>query len=243
MAHRLRVVTFNIRHGAPKDSYGGQPDVLAASCAALEADVLALQEVDVGVPRSQKADLAKLVADACGMSYYFAKARKHVYRGQYGNALLVRGAIEDVEVRHLGGDHRHTVHVGSLHLKPFREPRVAILATASVGDATVSIGTGHFAADPAARRAQLTATAERLVARDRPRMLLGDFNITWPQAAEWLAPYGLVLAEEKLRPSNRSGRSGIDHVAVDGLEVTRIERRWLPISDHAAKIVDVTVPG
>jgi endonuclease/exonuclease/phosphatase family metal-dependent hydrolase len=239
---RLRIVTFNVRHGAPKDSYRGLPDALAEACASLDADVLAMQEVDVGLPRSQKADLAKVVADATGMSFFFAKARKHVYRGQYGNALLVRGALSAVEVLPLGGDHRHTVHLGSIELTPFREPRVAILANVSVGGRELSLGTGHLAANPAARHAQLTETARHLLTRPRPRVLLGDFNIPWAQAAEWLAPYELTLAEAQLARPVRRHSADIDHVAVDGVEVERVERRWLPVSDHAAKIVDVFWP-
>ena len=237
-ASTLRVVTFNIRHAAPKDSYDGLPAKLAESCAALDADILALQEVEVGVPRSQKADLAKVAADACGMSYYFAKARKHAYRGKYGNALLVRGDISEVEVVKLSGDHRHTVRLGSLVLKPFREPRNAIVATVTIGAARLSVGTGHFAADRTARQTQLTTTAARLVRRAAPRILLGDFNVPWPQAAEWLQPYDLTLAEAALDPALRRG---IDHVAVQGLEVTHVETRWLPVSDHPAKIVEVAI--
>lgn len=229
-------MTFNIRHAAPKDSYGGLPDELAESCATLDADILALQEVDVGVPRSRNADLAKIAADACGMAYYFAKARKHAYRGQYGNALLVRGNITDLQVVPLSGDHRHTVRVGPITLKPFREPRNAIIATAQVGEARVSVGTGHFAADPSARRAQLTTAAARLVERPAPHILLGDFNVPWRSAAEWLQPYDLSLAEAHLDPARQTG---IDHVAVNGLRVAGSETRCLPISDHPAKIVDV----
>jgi endonuclease/exonuclease/phosphatase family metal-dependent hydrolase len=235
-ASRLRVVTFNIRHAAPKDSYDGLPDKLAESCAALDADILALQEVDVGVPRSQKADLAKVAAEACGMSYYFARARKHAYRGRYGNALLVRGSITDVEVVRLSGDHRHTVRLGPVVLKPFREPRNAIIATVAIGAARISVGAGHFAADPSARRSQLTTAAARLVERPAPRILLGDFNVPWRQAAEWLQPYELTLAEAQLDPALRTG---IDHVAVNGLAVTQVETRWLPVSDHPAKIVEI----
>jgi endonuclease/exonuclease/phosphatase family metal-dependent hydrolase len=237
-ASRLRVATFNIRHAAPKDSYTGLPDRLAESCVSLDADVLALQEVDVGVPRSRKANLAKVAADACGMAYYFAKARKHAYRGQYGNALLVRGRITDVEVVRLSGDHRHAVRLGTRTLKPFRERRNAIIATVTVGDARISVGTGHFAADRAARRAQLTKTA-RLAGRPAPRILLGDFNVPWQQAADWLQPYRLRLAEADL---DAELRTGIDHVAVDGLSVSCVETRWLPISDHPAKIVDIDLP-
>lgn len=236
-ATSLRVVTFNIRHGAPKDSYRGLPDKLAEACAALDADILALQEVDVGVPRSGRADLAKVAADACGMAYYFAKARKHAYRGQYGNALLVRGSIADVEVVPLSGDHRHTIRVGPVVLKPFREPRNAIIATASIGATRIAVGTGHFAADRTARRAQLTTAAKRLVERPEPQLLLGDFNIPWPRAAELLRPYHLALAEAHL---SRAPQTGIDHVAVNGLSVKHVETRWLAISDHPAKIVDVT---
>jgi endonuclease/exonuclease/phosphatase family metal-dependent hydrolase len=239
-AARLRVVTFNIRHAAPKDSYRGLPDQLAAACASLNADVLALQEVDVGVPRSGRANLAEVAADACGMAYYFAKTRKHAYQGQYGNALLVRGSIADAEVVKLSGDHRHTVPVGPWALKPFREPRNAIIATITVDGNVISAGTGHFAAYPSARRQQLTTAAERLVERPVPRLLLGDFNIPWPQAAEWLAPYGLTLAEAELSSGQRHG---IDHVALAGLTATYAETRWLPISDHPAKIVEVELGG
>jgi endonuclease/exonuclease/phosphatase family metal-dependent hydrolase len=234
----LRVVTFNIRHAAPKDSYGGLPDKLAQSCAELHADILALQEVDVGIPRSQHADLAKIAADACGMSYYFAKARKHNYRGAYGNALLVRGTITDIEVVRLTGDHRHTFQVGGLVLKPFREPRNAIIATASVAGQRLSIGAGHFAAEPEPRRTQLDRAAAKLIERATPRILLGDFNIPWPQAAAWLARYNLTLAEAGY---DASRQTGIDHVAVDGLQVEHVETRWLPISDHSAKIVDLRI--
>jgi endonuclease/exonuclease/phosphatase family metal-dependent hydrolase len=232
----LRVVTFNIRHAAPKDSYPGLPDRLAEACASLDADILALQEVDVGVPRSRKADLAKIAAEAAGMTYVFAKARKHAYRGQYGNALLVRGRITEVDVVRLAGDHRHTVRLGPLVLKPFREPRNAIIATAVIGDVRISVGAGHFAADPGARHAQLTTAAARLGQRPTPRILLGDFNVPWRRAAEWLHPYGLTLAEAHLDPGLRTG---IDHVAVDGLSVAHAQTRWLPISDHPAKIVEL----
>ena len=241
MPEPLRVATFNIRHAAPKDSYGGLPDKLAEACLALNADILALQEVDVGVPRSQRADLAEIAADACGMTYVFAKARKHNYRGAYGNALLVRGDISDVEVVRLRGDHRHTFDLGGgIVLKPFREPRNVIIATVRVGEQRISVGTGHLAAEPGPRRAQLDRAAARLVERPAPRMLLGDLNIPWAQAASWLAPYGLSLAEAAL-PAGQ--QTGIDHVAVDGLLVQRVETRWLPISDHPAKIVELRLPG
>ncbi len=232
----MRIVTFNIRHGAPKDDYRGLPHVLAEACAGLDADILALQEVDVDLPRSQRADLAKVVADATGMAYHFAKARMHNYRGKYGNALLVRGTISDVEVVRLTGDHRHSLTIGSIVLHPFREPRNAIIATATVDGRRLSVAAGHFATEPRVRQRQLTTTADHLTRREQPRVLLGDFNIGWAQAARWLEPYNLRLAES----DGVGTQDGIDHVAIDGFDVEHVETRWLPISDHAAKIVDVS---
>ncbi|HZC73078.1 MAG TPA: endonuclease/exonuclease/phosphatase family protein [Jatrophihabitans sp.] len=236
----MRIATFNIRHAAPKDSYRGLPDKLGEACVELDADVLGLQEVDVGVPRSQSADLAKVAAEACGMSYHFAKARRHMGQGQYGNALLVRGRIDDVRVVPLAGDHRHTVQIGGLAIKPFRESRNVIVATATVGGHRIAIATGHFAVDASVRHAQLVRAAESLTSRPPPRALLGDFNIGWRKAAAWLERYGLTLAEALLEPARPELQEGIDHVAVDGLAVQHVETRWLPISDHPAKIVDVT---
>jgi endonuclease/exonuclease/phosphatase family metal-dependent hydrolase len=175
------------------------------------------------------------------MSYYFAKARRHAGLGQYGNALLVRGRIDDVTVVVLAGDHRHVLNVGGLTIKPFREPRNAIVATVTVAGWRISVATGHFATDPSARRPQLNRVAETLAARPAPRLLLGDFNIPWRRAADWLAPHGLKLAEALLEPARPELRKGIDHVAVDGLAVHDVATRWLAISDHPVKIVEVTI--
>jgi endonuclease/exonuclease/phosphatase family metal-dependent hydrolase len=237
----LRIATFNIRHGAPRASYRGLPDKLADACAGFNANVLGLQEVDVGVPRSQHADLAKVVAEACGMAYYFAKARQHAGRGQYGNAVLVRGSIHDVEVVPLAGDHRHTITIGALRFKPLREPRNVIIATVNVGGHRLSIGTGHLATDSSARPTQLSEAAARLAARPAPRVLFGDFNIPWRQAAELLQPYRVKLAEQALSRPDPVLQTGIDHVAVDGVTVEHVETRWLPVSDHRAKIAEVVL--
>src|SRR5918995_1041822 len=55
---RLRFGTFNILHGMSVTAGTVREDELRAAAAGLDADVLALQEVDRGQPRSQKADQA-----------------------------------------------------------------------------------------------------------------------------------------------------------------------------------------
>ncbi|HUQ40008.1 MAG TPA: endonuclease/exonuclease/phosphatase family protein, partial [Acidimicrobiales bacterium] len=66
----LRIATFNIEHGrGPDGSF--DPGRLANALALLDADVLGLQEVDVNVARSQRADQVRLAADATGLRAVF----------------------------------------------------------------------------------------------------------------------------------------------------------------------------
>ncbi len=60
----MRLATFNILHG--RSVHDGDVDLgrLAAAVAELDADILALQEVDLDQPRSGKADLTAVAADA-----------------------------------------------------------------------------------------------------------------------------------------------------------------------------------
>ncbi|WP_373368803.1 endonuclease/exonuclease/phosphatase family protein [Candidatus Mycobacterium methanotrophicum] len=71
----MRMATFNILHGRNIDD--GQVDVdrLADCVRRLDADVLALQEVDCDQPRSAMADLTAVAAEAMGaVSHRFVAA-------------------------------------------------------------------------------------------------------------------------------------------------------------------------
>src|SRR5919199_2180644 len=66
----VRLTTFNVLHGrSPED---GRVDVerYAAAVRSLDADVLALQEVDRDQPRSGGADLTAVAAEAMGAAHY-----------------------------------------------------------------------------------------------------------------------------------------------------------------------------
>lgn len=62
----MRVVTWNVLHGCSPDDGRVDLDRFAAAVHALDADVLALQEVDRDQERSQGADLAQVAAQAMG---------------------------------------------------------------------------------------------------------------------------------------------------------------------------------
>ncbi|HEY2196044.1 MAG TPA: endonuclease/exonuclease/phosphatase family protein [Actinomycetospora sp.] len=62
----MRLVTWNVLHGCSPDDGRVDLDRFAAAVRDLDADVLALQEVDRGQERSREADLAEIAAEAMG---------------------------------------------------------------------------------------------------------------------------------------------------------------------------------
>ena len=87
----MRLATFNVLHGRAPD--GGRVDLgrFADAVRTLDADVLALQEVDRAQPRSGTADLTAVAAEAGG---YEAARFVPALQGQPGSW---RAATDDVE--------------------------------------------------------------------------------------------------------------------------------------------------
>jgi endonuclease/exonuclease/phosphatase family metal-dependent hydrolase len=217
----LRLATYNIQHGQRPD---GEVDIdlLARSCAALDADVLGLQEVDLNLRRSHDADTAAAVADACGMAFVFGEAIA-VRGGKYGNALLVRGTIDDVEVLAI----------------PDAEPRSAILARARLDNGTVlSVAVTHLGLRGAAA-SELPLVFDAMRGRAAPRVVMGDFNLD-PSDVEPLAKGAGFerVVSEKTWPAKQPRRT-IDHVLLDGFRATAVVVAPLPVSDHLALVVEV----
>lgn len=217
----LRLATFNVQHG---QTPGGDVDIalLARACAALSADVLALQEVDRNLRRSHDADTAAEVAAACRMTSVYGPAIA-IRGGEYGNALLVRGSIEDVEV----------VAVADA------EPRSAILARVQVAGVALSVCATHLGLRGAAE-AQLPGLVDALHARPGPRVLLGDLNLDAPVVAALAG--GFVRVDSEHTWPAKVPRRTIDHVLLDGLVATTAVVVPLPVSDHRALVVEVEAP-
>ncbi len=99
--NQLRVLNYNIRHGRGMDD---EIDLerIAGVINAADADIVALQEVDVGVRRSGEVDQVAELGRLTDMYGVFGKHRDFG-GGDYGQALLSRRPIESVEVIDLHG--------------------------------------------------------------------------------------------------------------------------------------------
>jgi endonuclease/exonuclease/phosphatase family metal-dependent hydrolase len=87
----LRVMTYNIQHGAGADN---KIDLLrtAEAIKREKPDIVALEEVDKGVERTARRDLTSELAALTGMTGYFNN-NFHFQGGEYGNAVLTRFPI------------------------------------------------------------------------------------------------------------------------------------------------------
>ena len=89
---RLRVVSYNI-HRAIGTDRRFRPDRVAEILSSHRADVLLLQEVDFGVPRSRRMDMSAQLAEDLGYEYRAAGYNVQLREGMYGNATLTNYRI------------------------------------------------------------------------------------------------------------------------------------------------------
>jgi len=95
----LRVLSYNIHYGQGMDGVYDIPR-LAAVINQAKPDLVALQEVDVGVQRSGRVHQAQELGRLTGMAVRFGPAQ-HYEGGLFGNAVLTRLPILDVVIHPL----------------------------------------------------------------------------------------------------------------------------------------------
>ncbi len=98
-AQSLRVMSYNIHHGEGLD---GKLDLarIAQVIIDAKADIVALQEVDRGVERTQRRDLPAELAKLTGLTVQFDRNIPH-QGGEYGNAVLTKFPIKRARNTHL----------------------------------------------------------------------------------------------------------------------------------------------
>jgi endonuclease/exonuclease/phosphatase family metal-dependent hydrolase len=115
------VVSYNIHRAIGVDRRF-RPDRIVEILKHHDADVVLLQEVDEGVPRSRELDLGPEIARSLGYPYWAVGHNVTLRKGRYGNATLSRFPIErernidlTVGTRKRRGCQHTRIHVPEAH--------------------------------------------------------------------------------------------------------------------------------
>lgn len=248
----VRIVSYNLLHGVDIGARGAV-DLSAAAgvLAGLDADLVALQEVDRGQARSGGADQVAQLADALGMTGIFCPAllgdpgtswrpaSPDDGGAAYGVGLLVRGGLIGTRRVRLPGGGAGTRRPGASPQRPGwdREPRVALVATVSTGRGRLTTAVTHLSYLPLRAVRQLRA-ADRTVTADGVRVLVGDLNLpAW--AVRAIVPGSRHAGGQPTYPAWQP-RLQMHHVLVDGpVDVVRATAHDRTTSDHRPLVVDL----
>lgn len=165
---RLRVATYNV-HGCRGLDARRSEKRIADVIAALDVDVIGLQELDLNRRRSAGVDQAAVIADQLGWHRFFHPALR-VADEQYGDAVLSRYPMRLRQARELP----------SVTTRICPESRAAIWVEIETPGGAVQVINTHLGLGRRERltQAQLLAGPEWLgsVATEDPLVLMGDFN-------------------------------------------------------------------
>lgn len=205
----VRILCYNIHYGQGNDGVYDIPR-LAEVINRLKPDLVALQEVDVGVERSGRIHEARQLGQLTDMAVRYGPTQ-HYQGGLYGNAVLSRLPILDVLIQPL----------------PYTEstaerttyPRGAIAVTVrGPNDKPLRFISTHFQHNVEEDRVAEAHAINRLFAGDTdkvPTILAGDMNAT-PDAepVTVLQQQWTNAIDEQAAPSAPSSkpRSRIDYI-------------------------------
>jgi endonuclease/exonuclease/phosphatase family metal-dependent hydrolase len=246
----LRVATWNIFGGKTWDAGRVDLELVLRTLRRIDADVVAVQEVDRDQERSHRADQARLLGETLGMEWRYTPAMlgtpgpggwRPPAPGDpdpggtaYGIALLSRLPLDRVETVLLPQAGRD-------------EPRVAIVADVAEAGRRLTVAGTHLSFVPGPNLTQLRALQGHLDERGGPRLLLGDLNLWWPAVRLLSLPGWRPLVRggtfRNRPPGSRGLLVQIDHVLAAGIAGSLHPRTgWIvsgPASDHRAVVVEL----
>ncbi len=238
----VRVATLNVASGRDRDGRHLDGDALAGALAALDVDVLALQELDVDQPRSMGVHQGRVAAAALRAAHWRFAPTLTGTPGQtwepvapracgtddpgadgprYGVGLVSRAPVRTWSVLGLGNGkgrlplrvtHPRTGRTGVLWFPD--EPRVALAA--ELDDVPLVVVSTHLSFAPLTAWRQLRrlrAWATRLAGPDRAVLLAGDLNLPGRLPGRLAGGRGLVTTPTF--PAERPGVQ-LDHLLALG---------------------------
>ncbi len=239
----LRVMSYNIHYGQGND---GRYDLerLAAVIAKAKPDLVALQEVDVGVKRSGRVHQARRLAELTGLAVRFGPTQ-HFQGGLFGNAVLSRLPILDVAIYPL----------------PYTEPTadqatyprgaIAVTVRAPDGQPFRFVST-HFQHNLPADRVAEAKAINAIFAVDgdeTPTIIAGDMNaLPDSEPMQVLLERWTNASDATAAPTAPSGnpRSRIDYILFRPASFFRLSHAEVidepMVSDHRPVFAILSVP-
>ncbi len=252
----MRLASFNILHARSLEDDRVDLDRFSSAIASLDADVMALQEVDHFQTRSAGTDLTAVAARAMGASehrfvaalsgnpgatWIAADGTEQPDSAAYGIALLSRYPVRAWEVIRLAPMPARVPlwFKGSWRPELVRdEPRVAVAGTIESPYGALTVAGAHLTFAQWWNGRQLARLRDSLAHNDRPLVLMGDLNME-PRRARRITGMRPLVTAATFPAANP--RVQLDHVLVDGdLSPAQGRAVRLPLSDHRALVVDVT---
>ena len=259
----IRLATANMASGRDTDGVVRLAR-LGDSIAALDVDVIALQEVDRLLPRSGGIDQAQVLGAACsrdGAPWHvsFAAALDGT-PGPGGDASPALGSLPAVPSYGIALLTRFPViATRELRLAPARgrrpiplppgtrppiwfladEQRVALASTLRTPDGDLTVVTTHLSFAPGRAMMQLRRLRAWAADLPRPLVLMGDLNLPGPVPRRLTGWSSLVTAPTF--PAQKP-RLQLDHVLADGMPWDVADARAATIggSDHRGLLVSLS---
>jgi len=191
---QFRFLTWNIHKGIGGIDRRYRPERIVDTLRHYAADIVLLQEVDDGVPRSRFDCQVTMLAEALGMRHHAYQRNVRLKRGHYGNAILSRFPLADVRDIDLTIrlKKRRQALIAHCRLHDDRHSRTLLLANVHLGLAAYE------------RRRQLRRVlTDRIVQSTRrhtPTIVAGDYNdVLGRLGPQIMVPGGFATVSKSIR--------------------------------------------
>jgi endonuclease/exonuclease/phosphatase family metal-dependent hydrolase len=240
---QLRLVTYNIHKGIGGIDRLYRLERVIEALRHCEPDVVLLQEVDEGVPRSHRDRQIELLSTALELPHQAYQPNVKLKEGHYGNAILSRFPLADVHDLELSIPlkKRRRALVAHCRVKGESHSRTLLLFN-------VHLGLAGFERTMQLRRI-LASEALQHTRRNTGVVVAGDYNDVWGTLGRrLLEPAGFQAACQRrrtfpavlpMRPLDRvyyRGLLELDHSFASRTEIAR------QASDHLPLVVVFRLP-